>query len=191
MREFLKGLELDKETIDTIMAEYGKQVQGYKETIEENKATIDDLKAQMEKAPKSDEMENLKNTIATMEAKEQERLANEKAKKDDEILTNNIISAFGDKKFVNDFTRDAIVKEMKTALNDDANKSKSYKDLFEEITKDKTDIFLNPNRIIDMPSVDENIETVVSKDDFDKMGYKQRLELKETNPELFNKYNNM
>ena len=26
-------------------------------------------------------------------------------------------------------------------------------------------------------------------DDFDKMGYKQRLELKESNPELFNKYN--
>ena len=26
MREFLKGLELDKETIDTIMAEYGKSV---------------------------------------------------------------------------------------------------------------------------------------------------------------------
>lgn len=191
MREFLKGLELDKETIDSIMAEYGKQVQGYKETIEENKTTIDDLKAQMEKAPKSEEMESLKNTIATYEAKEQERLASEKAKKEDELLTNNIISAFGDKKFVNDFTRDAIVKEMKTALNDDANKSKSYKDLFEEITKDKTDIFVNPNRIIDMPSVDESVETVVSKDDFDKMGYKERVEFKETNPELFNKYNNM
>ena len=33
MREFLKGLDLDKETIDTIMAEYGKNVQGLKEQI--------------------------------------------------------------------------------------------------------------------------------------------------------------
>ena len=190
MREFLKGLELDKETIDTIMAEYGKQVQGLKEQIEENKSTISDLKTQMENAPKSDEMENLKNTIASMEAKEQERLANEKALEEDKIVTNNIIQAIGDKKFVNEFTKDAIVKEIKLALNDDANKGKSTKDLFDEITKDKTDIFVNPNQIVDMPSVDENVENVISKDDFDKMGYKQRLELKETNPELFNKYNN-
>ncbi len=191
MREFWKGLELDKETIDTIMAEYGKQVQSLKEKIDENKITIDDLKAQIEKAPKSEEMENLKNTIADMEAKEQDRIAKEKAIKDDEVLTTNIIQAIGDRKFVNDFTKNAIVKEIKVALNDDANKGKSAKDLFEEITKDKTDIFVNPNQMVDMPSIDENVETVVSKDDFDKMGYKQRLELKETNPELFNKYNNM
>lgn len=34
MREFLKGLELDNETIDTIMAEVGKRHQGLKEEIE-------------------------------------------------------------------------------------------------------------------------------------------------------------
>lgn len=33
MREFLKGLELDKETIDTIMAEHGKIITGDKEKI--------------------------------------------------------------------------------------------------------------------------------------------------------------
>lgn len=191
MREFLKGLELEKETIDTIMAEYGKQVQGLKEKLEESKIAIDDLKAQIEKAPKTEEMENLKNTIADMEAKEQDRIAKEKAIKDDEILTSNIIQAIGDKKFVNDFTKNAIVKEIKDALNENANKGKSAKDLFDEITKDKNDIFVNPNQIVDMPSIDENVETVISKDDFDKMGYKQRLELKETSPELFNKYNNM
>lgn len=37
MREFLKGLELDKETIDTIMAEVGKQHTGLKEQIDELK----------------------------------------------------------------------------------------------------------------------------------------------------------
>lgn len=37
MREFLKGLELEKETIDTIMAEYGKNVQSFKEQIDEYK----------------------------------------------------------------------------------------------------------------------------------------------------------
>ena len=205
MKDFLETLELgetkyklSKDEIKTIIAKHGEYINTekskieneYKSQLEENKNTIEELKAQIEKAPKSDEMESLKSTIADMEAKEQDRLAKEKAKKDDEVLTNNVIQAIGDKKFVNDFTRDAIVNEIKVALNNDANKGKSAKDLFEEITKDKNGIFANPNQMVDMPSPDENMETVVSKADFDKMGYKQRIELKETNPELFNKYNN-
>ena len=35
MREFLKGLELDKETIDTIMAEHGKLITEAKEKTQE------------------------------------------------------------------------------------------------------------------------------------------------------------
>lgn len=205
MKDFLEALELgeakyklSKEEIKNIIAKHGEYINTekskieneYKSQLEENKNTIEELKAQIEKAPKTDEMESLKSTIADMEAKEQDRLAKEKAKKDDEVLTNNVIQAIGDKKFVNDFTRDAIVNEIKVALNNDANKGKSAKDLFEEITKDKSGIFANPNQMVDMPSVDENMETIVSKADFDKMGYKQRIELKETNPELFNKYNN-
>ena len=41
MREFLKGLELDEETIDTIMAEYGKNVTRYKEEIDNFKEQVD------------------------------------------------------------------------------------------------------------------------------------------------------
>lgn len=67
MREFLKGLELEQETIDKIMAEYGKkfneasddkdvitalkkevktlkgEIEGYKTTIEENKNSLENL----------------------------------------------------------------------------------------------------------------------------------------------------
>ena len=40
MRDFLKGLDLDKETINTIMAEYGKNVQGLKEQVEDYKTKM-------------------------------------------------------------------------------------------------------------------------------------------------------
>ena len=205
MKDFLEELEigegkvkLSKEEIKSILAKHGDYIKietekidnKYKSQIEDNKTTISDLKAQIEKAPKTDEMENLKNKIAEYEQKEADRTANEKAKAEDDILTNNINSAFGDKKFVNEITKNAIMNEIKIALKDSANMGKSAKDLFEEITNGKDGIFANPNQVIDMPSIDENVETTVSKDDFDKMGYKQRLELKESNPELFNKYNN-
>ena len=185
MREFLKGLDLDGELIDTIMAEHGKLVTKDKEDLqtlksqlkelEENSKNVSDLQAKYDELVKENE----------------EREATKKAEEEDNILMNSINSVLGDKKFVNDYTKNSIVNEIKTALKDKANVGKSTKDLLLEITNGKQGLFVNPNQIIDMPSIDENVENAVSKDDFDKMGYKERLALKESNPELFNKYNNM
>lgn len=205
MKDFLESLEigegkvkLTKEEVKSILGKHGDYLKiekekidnEYKSQLEDNKTTIADLKSQIENAPKSDEMESLKTKIAEYEQKEADRTAKQKAKEEDDILTKNITSVFGDKKFVNDFTKNAIMNEIKTALKDSANMGKSAKDLFEEITNGKDGIFANPNQVVDMPSVDETVENVVSKADFDKMGYKERLELKASNPELFNKYNN-
>lgn len=166
LKDYLENLEigeekfkLSKEDIKGILAESGKVVNTETEKLkDEYKKTIDDLKEQIKNAPNSDEVENLKNTIADMEAKEQKRIADEKAKKDDEILTNNIIEVFGDKQFVNDYTKNAIINDIKVALKDSNNGGKSAKDLFEEITKDKSDIFANPNKVQDMPGMGDSEE---------------------------------
>ena len=204
MKGFLEELEigegkvkLSKEEIKSIIAKHGEYIKTetekvekqYKEEISEYKNTIDDLKEQIKNAPKSDELESLKGKIADYEQKEADRVAKQKAKEEDDILTKNIVEVIGDKKFVNDYTKNSIINEVKTALKDNANLGKSAKDLFEQITNGKDGIFANPNQVIDMPSVDENVETTISKEDFNKMGYKERLELKSSNPELFKKYN--
>lgn len=165
MREFLKGLELDKEIIDTIMTEYGKNLQGLKEQVEEYKTKAseysDKIKELSEKSEDSskiqEELETLKKSIADKEAEE-------KAKKDDEILTNNIIEAFGDKKFVNDYTKNAIINDIKNGLKDANNGGKSAKDLFEEYTKDKSDIFANPNQVQDMEGMGDSEESTNKKE---------------------------
>lgn len=54
MREFLKGLDFDTETIDTIMAEYGKNVQGLKEANETLKDENKELKNEVEESKKLD-----------------------------------------------------------------------------------------------------------------------------------------
>lgn len=205
MKDFLSNLEIGEEkiklssdNIKEILKKHGEYIKTetdkveskYKTDIDNYKTTIDDLKEQIEKAPKSDEIESLKTKIADYEQKENDRLAKEEADKNDKLLTNNIIEAIGDQKFVNDYTKNSIINEVKTALKDGANVGKSAKDLFAEITEGKDGIFANPNPAITTPSIDENVENVVSKEEFEKMGYKARLELKQTNPELFNKYNN-
>lgn len=165
MREFLKGLDLDKETIDTIMAEYGKNLQGLKEQVDEYKGKVADYEAKIgelsSKAEDSskvqEELDKIKNEIAEKEAKE-------KAKKDDEILTNNIMEAFGDKKFINDYTKNAIINDIKLGLQDVNNSGKSAKDLFEELTKDKSDIFANPNTMPDMAGMGDSEENINKKE---------------------------
>ena len=191
-------VDFTDEQKDLVMSLYGKAITKKDREIEtlnnskkelENKVTTYETKIDefnetaKENAEWKTKYEELQTTISEQEAKQ-------KAEEEDRILNDNINSVFGDKKFVNDFTKNAIVNEIKTALKDKANMGKSAKDLFEEITNGKDRIFANPNQVIDMPSVDEGMDNTISKDAFDKMGYKERLEFKQSNPELFNKYNN-
>ena len=183
MRQFLKGLELDSEMIDTIMAEYGKLVTKDKEELQSLKGEILSLQETSKNAiDLQDKYNELTKQI------EQEN-ANKKAVAENEMLMRNINDAIGNRKFVNDYTKNSVINEVKNALQDEANVGKSAKDLLDEITKGKNDLFVNPNQLMDMASVDENVETTLTKEAFDKMGYKDRLELKQTNPELFKKYN--
>jgi hypothetical protein len=79
------------------------------------------------------------------------------------MLTKNIIDAFGDKQFINEYTKNAIINDIKSALKD-SNGSKSAKDLFEEITNNKSDIFANPNQIQDMPGMGDSEEDTNKKE---------------------------
>lgn len=191
-------VDLTDEQKDLVMSLYGKAITKKDKEVETLKKDNEDLKEKIttyetkinefnenakDNADWKNKYEELQTTIKDQEAKQ-------KAKEEDDILTKNIIGVFGDKKFVNDFTKNAIVEQIKTALKDNANLGKSAKDLFEEITNGKDGIFENPNKMEDMPGADESMDNTISKDAFDKMSYKERVELKQSNPELFNKYNN-
>ena len=171
MKDFLENLEigenkvkLSQEEIKSILAEHGKSVKTETEKVENNmrkengdlKATIDDLKEQINKAPKSDEIESLKSKIADYETKEKERKEEEDKKIFEENLNKNVLEAIGDAEFVNERTKNAIINEVKTALQDKANVGKSAKEIFEAITKDSTDIFKNKNELKDMPDIQES-----------------------------------
>lgn len=183
MREFLRGLELEPEMIDTIMAEYGKLVTKDKEEIQSLKGDILSLR---ETSKNAIELQDKYNELTKQIEQDN---AKKKAEAEEDVLNRNINDVIGDRKFVNDYTKNSVINEIKTALKDEANTGKSAKDLFNEITEGKNDLFLNPNQIVDMPNVNEGVENVVTKDAFDKMGYQERLDFKQSNPELFQKYN--
>lgn len=171
MKEFLESLEigdgkvkLSKEEIKSILAEHGKTVTtetGKVRTdltneINTYKTTITNLENQIQSMPNSDDVTKLQNEIATMKEAETKRIADEKAKAEDETLTNNIISVFGDKKFTSDYVKNGLITDIKSELSKAENKGKGISEIFESLTKDKEGIFENPNKPVGMPPMGEN-----------------------------------
>lgn len=99
MREFLRGLELDEETIDTIMAEHGKhltklkeQVDDYKSKIEAKDNQIKDLNSTIETNTK--DLENYKNlTNENNDLKAQLQMSDSNVKKEfSKFVTSEVMS---------------------------------------------------------------------------------------------------
>jgi len=155
-RDFLKNAGVPDEAIDKIMAEYGKDIQAEKDKaklsadnaasvkaeLETYKTKVADLERASEgNAAVKKELDDLKAKIA-----EEKRLADEKAA--DEQLTATIRKAIPqDRKFVNAYTESAMIAQIKAEMGKVENKGKGVSELFEALTKDKTDLFVNPNEL--------------------------------------------
>lgn len=174
MKDFLENLEigeskvkLSKDEIKSILAENGKVVTNETNKIKDSlndeintyKTTISNLEKQLEEMPTSDEVNNLKKEIADMKTAEEERIAKEKSKTEDEILTKNIISVFGDKKFTNDYVKKGLIADIKTELSKTENKGKGINEIFESLTKDQTGLFENPNQPSEIPPMGDDNST--------------------------------
>ena len=190
MRDFLKGLDLDKETIDSIMAEYGKNLQGLKETNEDLTKKVNTYETEIKTLKENSQNdENWKEKFEALDTKIKNQEAENKKKQEDEILTNNIITAFGDKKFTSDYVKNGLISDIKVELSKAENKGKGIKEIFDSLTKDKNGIFENPHKPAGMPGMGDIDTPEITKESFNKMSYMQRVEFKEKNPELFKKMN--
>lgn len=150
MREFLKGLDLDSELIDTIMAEHGKIVTKDKEELQALKTEISNLKEN------SKDMADWKSKFEELDSKIKEQEAKKQAEEQDKILTNNILEVFGDRKFTSDYAKNGLLNDIKNGLNLPENKGKGIQELFDSLTKDKEGIFVNPNQVKDMAGMGDS-----------------------------------
>lgn len=203
MNEFLEKLEigegkvkLSKDEIRSIIAENGKSINTEVKKVEDKlnnqindyKKTIDDLNDKLKNVPDSNELETLKKQIKEFQDKETQRLADEKARQEDEVLTTNILNSLNDKKFASDYAKNGLIADVKAELGKPENKGKGINEIVDYLTKDKNGIFENPNKPADMPGMGD-VTTEVTKEIFDKMGYRERLKFKQENPEQFAELN--
>lgn len=164
---------LDEEQKDKVMALYGKAI-GKKdneiETLKNDKKDLEDKietyetkinefnESAKDNADWKSKYEELQTSIEEQEAKK-------KAEEEDKMLTSNINALFEGKTFTSEYARSGLLNDIKNGLNNPENKGKGIQDLFNELTKDKTDIFANPNQQQDMEGMgdseqDNNIKEI-------------------------------
>lgn len=156
-REDLKKIipDITDEQIDAVLnlrsAELGrtnKELEGLRSQVEAKDSEIADYKntiSELEKA--SGDAEELNKRIQELQKAITEREEADKQAATEKALADRFGAVLGEKKFVNDFTKNGIYAEFKTALEAEENKGKSDADIYAAIVKDRNGIFENPNPI--------------------------------------------
>jgi len=132
----LENLKNDKKELEDKITTYETKINEFNESAKDNA----DWKLKYEE---------LQTTIKEQEAKQQ-------AEEQDKILTDNINALFEGKTFTSEYAKNGLLNDIKNGLNKPENKGKGIQDLFNELTKDKTDIFTSPNQIKDMSSMGDS-----------------------------------
>ena len=163
---------LEEEQRDKVMALYGKAITKKDkevETLTREKKELEDKvntyetkinefnESAKDNADWKAKYEELQTSIAEQEAKQ-------KAEEEDKILNENINKLFEGKTFTSEYARNGLLNDIKNGLNNPDNKGKGIQDLFDELTKDKTDIFTNPNQIKDMEGMGDSEQDNNTKD---------------------------
>ena len=132
----LDNLKNDKKELEDKITTYETKINEFNESAKDNA----DWKLKYEE---------LQTSIKEQEAKQ-------KAEEEDKILTDNINALFEGKTFTSEYAKSGLLNDIKSGLNKPENKGKGIQDLFDELTKDKSDIFASPNQQTDMPSMGDS-----------------------------------
>ena len=196
-REEIKSIFPDAtdEQVKSVMDLNGKEV-------EKNKKLETELKEKNEQLEKlNTEFEALKSSnagaeeyktkyealVAENEAKakqaEAERVAREKA----EGLDKRFDAVVGDKKFSHDAIRADYRRKFENALADKENEGKSDNEIFHALSKDDATAFTGVTAVKLQGGTPQGVGgKSVTREDFNKMSYKERLQIYNENQALYN-----
>ena len=163
---------LESEQIDKVMSLYGKAVSKKESEIEKLNSSKKELEEKLstyetkinEFNESANENAEWKTKYEELQTSIKEQEAKKKAEEEDKILTDNINALFEGKTFTSEYARTGLLNDIKNGINNPENKGKGIQDLFDELTKDKTDIFTNPNQMKDMSGMGDSEQDNNTKD---------------------------
>lgn len=176
-----------KELLDLNSADIGKALNKQKDeltaandALEKANNTIRDLEKN------KGDVDALQKQIDDYKAADEQREADKKAAAERAELMERMSAVLGERKFTHDRLRDVVADDFCKALQDKANRSKSDKEIFDELTKDQN-YFANQNAAqVNMPPMGDPRPTDV-KDmaGFLKLSYDEQVQYKQAHPVEF------
>lgn len=193
-RDFLKELGLEKEAIDAIMAENGKDIENAKSDTEELKTEIKGLKDQLKE--RDTQIENLKQTagsnedlkkqIEEMQEKNKEAVDAHKAEIHQMKVDMAVERALKDAK--NATAVKALLNDLDKAEFADDGTIKGLEDQIKALKKSDAYLFNDGKPKLKGANIGESSDGepgVVTKEQFNRMSYKDRMNLFNENKELY------
>lgn len=196
-RKTLEEMGLDKDQVNTIMAEFGKSVNGLKEQVDTLTAERDSFKKQVNESNK--QLDDLKGKVKDNEDAQKQIADLQKQLKDSESNAQAELLTVKKNNAINNALRDAHVRDNKAIMpfldtdaikyNDDG--LTGLKGQIEELQKNKSFLFEQPE-----PQKPQGIQATAGKVskaaeeqgtpiDISKMNYAQLVALKRDNPAAY------
>ena len=194
-RKFLEDLGLDKDIVDQIMQENGNDINKAKSDYEDIKTqletannTIKERDTQLKTLKDSaGDNEELKNQITDLQNKNKEATQKYQEELKELKLNGAIKLAIHDKVFNEDMAA-SLFDKSKLVLSDDG-KVIGIDEQLENIKKDNAFLFKTGKVETPYNPTGGNNPTQITKEQFNKMGYKDRVELYNSNKELYTELN--
>ena len=159
-----------------------KTLKGEKKTLEDDIAKLNENANGNEEVKK--ELEALKAKIdADAKQAEADRISREKAESDERLFN----EAVGEKKFSHDAVKSHYFNLFRQDLAKEENKGKSAVDILHNLTKDDKNAFEGVTAVKLAGGTPQGVGgKSVTREDFNKMSYKERLQIYNENQALYN-----
>lgn len=148
-REFLEGMGLEKEKIDSIMAEHGKTVESHKSRATDLQTSLDDLKQQLDQRDKdlkdlkkqAEGSEDLQKKLADLQKQYDDDKGNYETKLKDTQLSSALKLALAGKVHDADLVT-SLIDKTKIELSVDGNVSKGLDEQIKTLQESKSFLFV-------------------------------------------------
>lgn len=153
-RKDLEALGLEKEAIDKIMALNGDDINNAKSEVTELEKQLTEKDNSIKELNDTikgfdgteSTIKDLQSKVADYEQAEKDRIAAMENEKADKILMDNISTVIGEREFVNEYTKQSLINQVKAELAKAENKGIGADSIFDKLTKDVDGIFKNPQQ---------------------------------------------
>lgn len=145
MNEFLKGLDLDKETIDTIMAEHGKRINGIKEENESLKTQLKDANDKIKSFEDMD-IDSIKKSASEWEEKYNNLINEQKEAEEKSIRDERTNAFFNEVKFASESAKAGVIAQFNAKdfkYDEESKKFLGAKEWLEDLKAKDTGAFLS------------------------------------------------